>query len=295
MINKRGPFHLFSRLAAILVCSSLLMGQSGCVSSLPHPLSEDVRSGLGTVGIVSASFVTAGDLSAYSKSREGGAVRGGTEGAAAGALGGAALLAELSASTGFSAVALAGAPVIGPALVVLVGATVLVGAGLGASKAIPKETVIKIEEMLNRALSELRLAETVQHHIVRTASSQANRTVVVIEGQGPATLEEAADYRSQSEKGVDTVLEASILSVQFDGKGGKDPLLSFKMTLRARLIRTADGTVLYEHALEYRSAKRKFSQWTKDNAKPFIDELDSAYQGLAEKVTEEIFLVYDLS
>ena len=280
---------------AIVACSSLLMGQSGCVSSVPHPLSEDARSGLGTVGIVSTSFVTAGGLSTYAKSREGGAVKGGTEGAAAGALGGAALLAELGASTGISAVALAGAPVIAPALAILVGVSVLVGAGIGAINAIPKETAKKIEAMLNSALSELRLAETLQDHIIRTTSSQTNRRFVIIEGQGPGTPDEVADYRSQSEKGIDTVLEASVLSVRFDGKGGKDPLLSFKMDLRARLIRTADGTVQYEHTLEYRSSKRKFSQWTKDKAKPFLDELDRAYQSLAEKVTEEIFLVYDLS
>jgi hypothetical protein len=103
------------------------------------------------------------------------------------------------------------------------------------------------------------------------------------------------NYGYLKEKGIDTVIELSVLSIGFEGKGGKDPLLSLLVDVRTRVLSVSDGAVLYQNKLEYRSAKRKFTEWISDKGKLFSEELDRGYGTLSEKIVEELFLRYDLT
>ena len=66
------------------------------------------------------------------------------------------------------------------------------------------------------------------------------------------------------------------------------------MTLQTRLIRTTDESVIYEQKLIYRRGRRTFNSWAVNGAKPFRDEFHRCYQSLAEKIVEEVFLLYNL-
>jgi len=55
------------------------------------------------------------------------------------------------------------------------------------------------------------------------------------------------------------------------------------------------GSVLYENKLEYRSGRRKYSEWSSAQGKLFLKELDRGYEALSEKIVEELFLLHDFS
>lgn len=64
------------------------------------------------------------------------------------------------------------------------------------------------------------------------------------------------------------------------------------MTARARLVRTRDAITLHDATVEYRSRRRKFTEWAENDAQLFLAELKRSYRTLAEKIVEDIFLLY---
>lgn len=280
MKNRLLIFHLFSKLLVIWLSIFLLIGQVGCMPKryqFPPPLPEGVRSRLGTIGVVSAKFQPKGEfLTPMGKGA----------GAAAGAAG------------GFLYMPLYGGATMGPwgLLLGLVLAPVgaVVGGVAGAVEGVPAEKRKEAETALNNTINELKIQETVRGHILQVAQEQTPHTFVLLEEQGPDTPDKEVNYHFLADKGVDTVLEITVPAFGLVGEKEINPPLAFFMTLRTRLVRTSDGTVLYEQKLEYRSVQRKFTDWATDNAKPFREEFDRCYQSLAEKVVEEIFLLYNL-
>lgn len=131
-------------------------------------------------------------------------------------------------------------------------------------------------------------------HIKRVASDRTRLHLVILTEHGPITREENVNYTSLSGKGLDTIIEVSVLNIALEGEWSINPPLTFLMTVRTKLIKVADGAVLYEHTLQYRGDKRKFTDWAINNAQPFREEFERAYQSLAEKIVEELFLLYDL-
>jgi len=103
------------------------------------------------------------------------------------------------------------------------------------------------------------------------------------------------NYEHFKEKGIDTVMELTVLSIGFEGKGGEDPDLLLLVDVKTRVVGVSDAAILYENKLEYRSPKRKFTKWIKNEGRPFIEELGTAYSSISGKVLEELFLNYDFN
>lgn len=285
-----------THLIIIWLCVSILLGQLGCAPryQLPPPVSEETRARLVTIGVVSAQFIPDTELFTFAKGRISGAAKGLAGGTSGGAAVGAGIAIELGAATGIAAPLWLSAPVVGPAILIVVAAGAATGAIVGAITAIPAERVEEIEATLKNALIEMKMQENIRDHVFRTASEQTGRNFVLLHEGGPHSVEEKASYIFLVNKGIDTVLEVSVLSISFEGKGGGDPPLSLSMKARTRLIKTADDSILYENELMYRSPKRKFTDWAANDAKIFKEELARCYRSLAEKVVEEIFLLYNL-
>jgi hypothetical protein len=279
---------------AISLSIALLSFQSGCASlpyQIPPPLAEQERSRLGTIGIVSADFIPEPKLFTYSRGR----VRGAAEGMVFKPSTGVPpiFFPSRSASSGMASGESAAA---GAALFIGIGIIFLIGSEIyRAATAIPAEKVKEIESDLKKALIELMMQESFKEKFFQTAREQSAFNLVLVEGGGPKTPEEILNYGNLKEKGIDTVIELSILSISFEGQGGKDPLLSLLLDARTRVLSVSGGTVLYENMLEYRSARRKFTEWISDEGKLFLEELDKGYGKLSEKIVEELFLRYEFT
>ena len=129
-------------------------------------------------------------------------------------------------------------------------------------------------------------------HILQIAQKQTRHSLVVLEGQGPITSDEELSYDSLSERGVDTVLEGSLMNVDLRGKWKSNYPLTFFMTIRTRLIRVRDGEVLYVATLMYQSTEHKLLAWEANDFKLFREEFARCYPIVAEKIVEELFLLY---
>lgn len=270
---------------AIFILASLLLliGQLGCASGsrlLPPPPSAQVRATLGTIGVVSARLAPETTVESPTSGKGSGAAKG----AAAGFFGTAASLGEL---WGFA--------VFPPAALVLGGVVLTGGVVGGVYGAVAAEDAAKVQEA-ETALKSVLVAEKVQEamreRVFRVAREQTRYRFVVLERPSPTSLDEEASYRSLASEGTDTILELSVPIVGLGGGSGINPPLAVVMAVRTRLARVGDVAAIYETTFEYKASARKFTEWAVNNAQPFRDGLDHAYQSLAEKIVEELFLLY---
>lgn len=273
----------------------LLLAPVGCASApymLPPPPSEQVRAQLGTIGVVSAPFVPEAEFQTPARGAASGAGRGVATGAAKGFEFGAGLGCAGGGGGGIGAAG-AGIICLGSWLAGGIIGTVVGGLG-GAATAEPAATVEEAETALKKALADLNIQEAMQDRVLQVARQQTRHPLVLLTDPSPTTRDEEISYSSLTREGIDTVLEVSVPTLGLAGKWGVNPPLVLVMAVRTRLISVVDDAVLYDSTLEYGGRKLTFTEWAVDEARPFREELGHAYQSLAEKIVEELFLLYDL-
>jgi hypothetical protein len=273
-------------LIVILLSFMFLPGHWGCVRGpyiLPPTPPEEVKAQLGAVGVVSACFppeITFREPMGKVAGAATGAATGALTTIAAGAYGGAMSMTPL---VGLFCVA---------AGVALAPAGALVGGVAGAAAGVSPEKRKAARETVDAACMGVKFQEMMRDCVIQVGREQTRRPLIGLEEGGPTADGEQVSYRHLGAKGVDTVLEISLLKFGLEGEGIVNPPLALTMTERTRLIRAVDGKVLYEHRLTYSGVKREFVDWATDNAQPLREELERCYRHLAERIIEEAFLLY---
>ena len=246
------------------------LGPWGCAMSSHRipTLNEQVRAEIGTLGVASSSIVPSSDLRPPTGGKGSGAAKG----------------------AGSAAAAIAMAPGSGgnPLLkaIVILGLTPIAAAGgaiYGAVMAPSAEKVKEAETALARASVDLKPKEAILDQVLKAARGRIAHRVVSV-GETPD---------------VDAVLEIGVLSVGLAGATALniDPPLQVVVVACPKLVRRADGRELYPAespapAFVHMSAPRRFLEWGGDDARLFRQETARAYQSLAERVVEEIFVVF---
>lgn len=253
------------------VSIALLTGQISCATApytLPPPPSEQVRTQLGTIGVVSARFAPGMDFRMPVKGPASGAGRG-----AAQAMGGV-----LGSGGELGVIALPLAAVVGA-----------IG-GAAAAVMEPIEGLEEAETALKAAVAELNIQQEMRERFLQVAREQTCLPLVLME-QGPSAVDEEVAHRSLATEGIHTVLEISVLRLDLLGKWWeKDPLVALVMAVRTRLMNVPDGKKLYESSFEYRSGIFHFTEWGGDDAQLFRREVNRAYQRLAQDIVDVLFL-----
>jgi hypothetical protein len=244
---------------------------------LPPPPGEAARSGFGTVAVTSGRFAPRLGI-------VGGPAKGAGEGAGRGAATGAVgTIAVGSSGGGYAAIA--------GLLLAPVGA--VVGALAGA---IVAEPAVKIEERENAArviVAAQRIQDDLRDRVVAAGRDLTPHTLIALADRGPSAAVERPDYRSLLQEGIQTVLEVGVESVTLENSawGPIDPYLWLVMTVKTRLVHTADNAELYANSLTYTGENgRTLTEWV-GGPGGFRDELHHAYAVLAEKIVEEVFLL----
>jgi hypothetical protein len=254
-----------------------LFAEISYAKELPPPPSEKIRTQLGTIGVVSADFIPTPVRGVPTKGWARGAARGAWE----------AEDAVLRATTQ------SGSGELG-ALCCLVATpfALCIGGLKGAIEAPSVEEVEESEAVLGNVLKEIPVQEKMRDHILQVAQKQTRHSFVVLEGQGPNTRAYVLSYGFLSDRGIDTVLEVSVMNVDLRGKWKSDSPVTFFITIRTRLIRVVDGEVLYVATLIYQSTEHKSFDWEANDFKLFREEFARCYVVTAEKIVEELFLLY---
>lgn len=151
------------------------------------------------------------------------------------------------------------------------------GAVVGAARAEPAAKVEEQEKAFKAVMEELKVPETYRRCV----------------GDRLQELTSTPGSRVMFEEPASTILDVVVEQV---GLVGEDvlinPPLSFVLTERTRLIRASDGTELYGHWLTYRGRPRPLEDWFVQNSMLLREETERACRELAERLVDEVFLLY---
>jgi hypothetical protein len=263
---------IIKSIRALLLIGLPLLLSCATTPQIPYSPLEELKTNLGTIGVVSASFQPEVSLDK-------------PKGKGAAAWHGAGVGAALVASAGNGCYGIGCAGVLAA---ISVGAAI--GSIVGAVMGIPKDKIRETEEALNRYLVTLNFQETMRERFLSTARGDTSHPFISLEAQGPLILDEEVVYDSLPDKGIDTVLEISVRRCSLWGKKDViDPFLRLRMAVGIRLIRLTDAKVIYSKVfIDEWGEPFKFSDWGADDALQFREAVNRSFQYLATEIVETI-------
>lgn len=227
-----------------------------------------------TVSIVPSQEVPRSNFVTFAKGRP--------QGAASGALaGGATTTAAMVIVVGTAGAAAPYALVLAP---LFIGAGAVGGAIGGTLAAVPADKAKEIEAAIQASTASL----DSQRALAQRVDSVAAKAGVVPLAPRPQ---------------ADSVLELAVEAIEFEGcvqrmlfdpkscpGGTTDPVLALTVESRARLVVAASGEELFARRFRYHSPRRRLARWAADDARLLTEELERAYQDLAERIHDAFFL-----
>lgn len=277
------PIH---RTILVWICA-LSLAFAGCAANR----TEVPMEGSGPEIIHALAVIPTGGVPEINVVRMGNSrILGALQGAGKGFLDGAAVIAR--GAGGMGGCSGEGCAVVAAVMIVLVVSAGTVGAVIGGVKgsrvAAPYEQVSDPDDATRNRLASLRI----QEGIARLVEEEARQRLPI-----PVSLEErpkgSADHlegilRELKASGIDAALRVGITRVGFEGPVGKDPPVSVAITLRAEIVRTANGAKVLEKTLEHRSAAMPAEDWVKDDFLRLTRELDDGVRELAKHCVNDI-------
>jgi len=277
------PIH---RTILVWICI-LSLAFAGCAANRTEVPTEGSRSEI----IHVLAVIPSGDVPEINVVRMGNSrILGALQGAGKGFLDGAAVVAR--GAGGMGSCSGEGCAVVAAVMIALMVSAGTVGAVIGGVKgsrvAAPYEQVSDPDDATRNRLASLRI----QEGIARLVEEEARQRLPI-----PVSLEELptgnADHREEilrelKASGVDAALRIGITRVGFEGPVGKDPPVSVVITLRAEIVRTANGAKVREKTLEHRSAAMPAGDWLKDDFLRLTRELDDGVRELAKRCVNDI-------
>ncbi len=277
----------------ILALTLFTTGLLGCAHAPkiePPTLSEEDKSQLGTIGVVSASFQP--EFTSQKPMTKGNAAKAAAGAGARGCLrtGGSVLGAVPGGGDPFAGAVVAA---VGLGIIVLTPVGAAVGGIVGAVRGVNEAAINDAESTLNLALNEIDLQKTLRDRVLSVAQEKTSYIFTPLDDKGPSFLNEEVSYLSRIQAGVETILELSVLqfglSSTSDGPGINPPLTLF-MAANVRVVRISDDKVLYNYAFRYENEeKKKFTKWAEKQGQPLKDELNRCLDSLANQIVTVVF------
>ncbi|WPP44553.1 hypothetical protein [Pseudomonas sp. AN-1] len=255
-----------------------LLGQSAC-SLTPTVPDTRYQTSLGRIAVVAAPRPPEVRLE--------GLVRGKATGAASGA--GSSFLNCLG-ELGHSGCS---GDICGAVLIIglgLCGVAGVVGGVVGAVQAPRASSVRHAESSLLAAVQAGEIQETLRRKVEELAVNEGR----ALAGPAPEQTRLATqrgDYRALAAAGIDQVLEVGLSEVSA-ASGGSKGALQLLMQARVRLIRSSDNRVLSDAEYLYQGERRLPAEWTRNNAAPLMQALQSGYAALGAHIHDSVFLLY---
>jgi hypothetical protein len=166
-------------------------------------------------------------------------------------------------------------------------ACALLGATVGATSAADPETLESTGEAIVSALRGAYDHGVLRDEVVRVARSTTGAEFDVLEG--PSGGDDAPAPDTVLEVGVDELLLPAA------SQGAVTNLPSpITVRARARVMRVADGAVLYDRAYGFTTEARRFTDWGAENGAPVRHALELGYRDIAERIVDDVLLAYPL-
>jgi len=153
---------------------------------------------------------------------------------------------------------------------------------IDAKKHLTPEKLTRCETNLLTAMSKMAVQQRFHDCLMSAASEQCKGRLVPLEEPRDTVASGAAP---------ETVLEARVEELRLERLGSSDTSYRLRIKVRTRLVRTADGAVLYDQPAEYCSGTCLFSDWTLRDA--FQNVAETGYRQLAEQCVSRFLTTTD--
>ncbi len=289
-----GLTHL-KKLLIVLIVFSYVVSQMGCghqktvLPARPAPLSEAMRQQLKTVGVVAAAFQPTVHIQTYAQESESGVGAGAEEGAlAGGAVGTTGAMALLPFGLVFP-----------PILIVAGGlfvASTVGGAAVGGlqerSPDIPMTSRQDAEKIVTALVQNPITQVHLRNQVLEAGQQIEFPNIIGLESFRPSNADHMVDLRPAAKKGIDTIMTVQLEQVVFTAAEEYNPVIAVDMSVRSTLRETSDGTLFDNRVFTCRAGKQTLAEWKSKGGIPFDRELKNCYAKIAERMTEEVFLVF---
>ena len=287
MIRPREK-NILSTIALILAGLLVLGSVIGCSQTpkiykmAPEKL-EDIRSGFGRVGVTISSYLLKSKILRPAKGVTGGITRGVVMGAAT-----PVAIGFVSPVPGGTFVGLLVAPF-----------TAVAGAVYGSTRGVPAEEIEQAEVAGNAAIQHLKnmnLRKKFVQQVVRIGNEQTGLEFIDLSEMGPSEREEIVLYEPKSLNDIDTILELRVDRSGLWGLYQIDPPSTVFIEINVRLIRVQDNEILINERFFCGSEEeRKYVEWSANDGALFVEEYVLCFYEIADKIIDDLFLVYPLS
>ncbi len=268
----------------------LLIASSGCAAKTRQWLPEQVRSELGTVAVVTSPEPPDSSFAYPVPSRAVAAATGAGAALGVGAMAGVACFAYVWPACLLAAWT--------PVMMVANGVE-------GAVKGVPIADLRASAASLKNAAGESDLSSRFAERVASEAHRRVGEDRVRLATYGRPDAGKR-HYAALAAEGVNAVAEVQIDRLRLErapsasvlsGYGPSiitvekliDAPLEFVVNARVRVLRAADGKVLYEAAFTRRTGRQKFTEWGREDAAQFRSERDRALASIADEIAGELF------
>lgn len=271
----------------------LLIAASGCAAKTRQWMPDQVRAELGTVAVVPAPELPESSFAYPVPSRAGAAATGAGAALGVGIVAGAACVGTYG--------------YVWPACLLAVWTPVMMVTNTveGAVKGVPIADMRSSAASLKNAAGEADLSGRFAERVTSEAQRRVGEGRVRLAPGGLAASGHQR-YAGLAAEGIDTVLEVRLERFRLaraasgsalSGYGPSlisvekliDAPLTFTVEAQVRVLRAADGTVLYKTSYSHRAGHQKFTEWGREDAAQFRVERDRALASIADDIAGEIF------
>ena len=143
-----------------------------------------------------------------------------------------------------------GGPLGAASTIALTPVAALIDAAKEATKKASPEEMARSEDELSQAMSELAISAYLRDHFLKLTKDKLHypfRFREVESAASPGVVE----YRALASQGIDTILELGVESLRLQRSSHSETTYALFLTARARLLRVADGAVLYDQLLQF--------------------------------------------
>ncbi len=141
--------------------------------------------------------------------------------------------------------------------------------------------------------ADVRVQDDLLDQVQSAGRGVLSHELVSLKGYGPSDPDEEIGYRVLAESGIQTLLLVHVDTVTLTVEESHDPELALDLSVSSRLLRTADGTQLDQRVFRCRAGRGKVSEWSTEEDESFLVGLSRCHKKVANRLVEEIFLVYE--
>jgi hypothetical protein len=146
----------------------------------------------------------------------------------------------------------------------------------GQSKATP-EALTACESNLREAMTAMAAQAVLRDSLLKAASLKTQRRFIPVESPGDSRSEDTA---------ASARLETTVEELRLQKTTRRDDSFALLIKTRLRLVRAADGAVLYNEPFEFRSGPALFIDWSSGDA--FQRVAQTGYRQIAEQMAEQL-------